>query len=132
MEFLFLFKCFVVVVVVVFFFMVSVVDILLIVIVCKGFVGYDYLNQYLVKLVIIIVDNMMLVMQYLVQDKEIQQKLVEFEKKIGKKLNVVVFLLDDVGWMDVGFNGGGVVVGNFILDIDVVVSQGLILILVYF
>lgn len=44
MEILFLFKCFVVVVVVVFFFMVSVVDILLIVIVCKGFVGYDYLN----------------------------------------------------------------------------------------
>lgn len=132
MEFSFLFKRFVVVVVVVFFFMVSVVDISLIVIVRKGFVGYDYLNQYLVKSAIIIVDNMMLVMQYSAQDKEIQQKLVEFEKKIGKKSNVVVFLLDDVGWMDVGFNGGGVAVGNFILDIDVVVSQGLILISAYF
>lgn len=40
---------------------------------------------------------------------------------------MVVFLLDDVGWMDVGFNGGGVAVGNPTPDIDAVASQGLIL-----
>ena len=45
-------------------------------------------------------------MQHPAQDKETQQKLAELEKT-GKKPNVVVFLLDDVGWMDVGFNGGG-------------------------
>ncbi|MDS0093587.1 sulfatase-like hydrolase/transferase, partial [Enterobacter hormaechei subsp. xiangfangensis] len=61
------------------------------------------------------------------QDKETQQKLAELEKKTGKKPNVVVFLLDDVGWMDVGFNGGGVAVGNPTPDIDAVASQGLIL-----
>ncbi|MCY0725463.1 arylsulfatase, partial [Klebsiella pneumoniae] len=49
-------------------------------------------------------------MQHPAQDKEPQQKLAELEKKTGKKPNVVVFLLDDVGWMDVGFNGGGVAV----------------------
>ncbi|MBW6087327.1 sulfatase-like hydrolase/transferase [Escherichia coli] len=48
-------------------------------------------------------------------------------KKTGKKPNVVVFLLDDVGWMDVGFNGGGVAVGNPTPDIDAVASRGLIL-----
>lgn len=35
---------------------------------------------------------------------------------------MVVFLLDDVGWMDVGFNGGGVAVGNPTPDIDAVAS----------
>ncbi len=70
---------------------------------------------------------MMPVMQHPAQDKETQQKLAELEKKTGKKPNVVVFLLDDVGWMDVGFNGGGVAVGNPTPDIDAVASQGLIL-----
>ena len=74
-----------------------------------------------------IADNMMPVMQHPAQDKETQQKLAELEKKTGKKPNVVVFLLDDVGWMDVGFNGGGVAVGNPTPDIDAVASQGLIL-----
>ena len=72
----------------------------------KGFAGYDHPNQYLVKPATTIADNMMPVMQHPAQDKETQQKLAELEKKTGKKPNVVVFLLDDVGWMDVGFNGG--------------------------
>ncbi|EKE4666585.1 arylsulfatase [Escherichia coli] len=93
----------------------------------KGFAGYDHPNQYLVKPATTIADNMMPVMQHPAQDKEPQQKLAELEKKTGKKPNVVVFLLDDVGWMDVGFNGGGVAVGNPTPDIDAVASQGLIL-----
>ncbi len=91
----------------------------------KGFAGYDHPNQYLVKPATTIADNMMPVMQHPAQDKETQQKLAELEKKTGKKPNVVVFLLDDVGWMDVGFNGGGVAVGNPTPDIDAVASQGL-------
>lgn len=90
----------------------------------KGFAGYDHP---LVKPATTIADNMMPVMQHPAQDKETQQKLAELEKKTGKKPNVVVFLLDDVGWMDVGFNGGGVAVGNPTPDIDAVASQGLIL-----
>lgn len=70
----------------------------------KGFAGYDHPNQYLVKPATTIADNMMPVMQHPAQDKETQQKLAELEKKTGKKPNVVVFLLDDVGWMDVGFD----------------------------
>lgn len=87
----------------------------------KGFAGYDHPNQYLVKPATTIADNMMPVMQHPAQDKETQQKLAELEKT-GKKPNVVVFLLDDVGWMDVGFNGGGVAVGNPTPDIDAVAS----------
>ncbi len=89
----------------------------------KGFAGYDHPNQYLVKPATTIADNMMPVMQHPAQDKETQQKLAELEKKTGKKPNVVIFLLDDVGWMDVGFNGGGVAVGNPTPDIDAVASQ---------
>lgn len=92
----------------------------------KGFAGYDHPNQYLVKPATTIADNMMPVMQHPAQDKETQQKLAELEKT-GKKPNVVVFLLDDVGWMDVGFNGGGVAVGNPTPDIDAADSRGLIL-----
>ena len=66
----------------------------------KGFAGYDHPNQYLVKPATTIADNMMPVMQHPAQDKETQQKLAELEKKTGKKPNVVIFLLDDVGWMD--------------------------------
>ena len=93
----------------------------------KGFAGYAHPNQYLVKPATTSADNMMPVMQHPAQDKETQQKLAELEKKTGKKPNVVVFLLDDVGWMDVGFNGGGGAVGNPTPDIDAVASQGLIL-----
>lgn len=132
MEFLFLLKLFVVAVAAAFLLMANAADTLLTATARKGFAGYDYLNQYLVKLATTIADNMMPVMQHFAQDKETQQKLAELEKKTGKKLNVVVFLLDDVGWMDVGFNGGGVAVGNPTPDIDAVASQGLILTLAYF
>ena len=77
-----------------------------------GYSGYDHPNQYLVKPTTSIADNMMPVIMHPEQNKETQQKLAEIEKKTGKKPNVIIFILDDVGWMDVGFNGGGVAVGN--------------------
>lgn len=61
------------------------------------------------------------------QDKEARSKLTALEKKFGKKPNIVVFVLDDVGWMDPGFNGGGVAVGNETPNMDRLASQGLIL-----
>lgn len=35
----------------------------------------------------------------------------------------IVFLMDDVGWFDMGFNGGGISVGSATLIIDNIVSQ---------
>jgi len=93
----------------------------------NGFNGYDHPNQYITTPTTKIADNMMPVISHPSQDKETQQKLAELEKKTGKKPNIVVFILDDVGWMDMGFNGGGEAVGNPTPDIDAVASQGLIL-----
>lgn len=93
----------------------------------EGFAGYDHPNQYLVKPATTIAENMMPVMMHPEQNKETRQKLADIAKKTGKQPNVVIFVLDDVGWMDVGFNGGGIAVGNPTPDIDAVASQGLIL-----
>ncbi|POP42674.1 arylsulfatase [Superficieibacter electus] len=93
----------------------------------KGAAGYDHPNQYLVQPTTTLADNMMPVISHPAQDKETLQKLADIEKKTGKKPNIVVFIMDDVGWMDVGFNGGGITVGNPTPDIDAVANQGLIL-----
>ena len=74
----------------------------------EGHAGYDHPNQYLVRQTTKIADNMMPVMAHPAQDKEARDKLAEFEKRTGKRPNIVIFLMDDVGWMDVGFNGGGI------------------------
>lgn len=89
--------------------------------------GYDLPGQYLVKKPTVIAPNMMPAMVNPLQTQEAQQKLAALEQKTGKKPNIVVFLMDDVGWMDFGFNGGGQAVGNPTPDIDTVASQGIIL-----
>ena len=38
-------------------------------------------------------------------------KLAALEKRTGKKPNVLIILMDDVGWGDFGCYGGGVAVG---------------------
>ena len=92
-----------------------------------GFAGYDHPNQYLVRPTTKIADNMMPVMAHPEQDKIAQAKLDELRQRTGKAPNIIIFIMDDVGWMDVGFNGGGVAVGNPTPDIDAIASQGLIL-----
>ena len=43
------------------------------------------------------------VVQHPEQDKAAQDKLASLAAKIGKKPNIVIFLLDDLGWWDPGF-----------------------------
>ncbi|MFA9439376.1 sulfatase-like hydrolase/transferase [Uliginosibacterium sp. sgz301328] len=93
----------------------------------NGFAGYDHPNQYMVRSTTKLADNMMPVIVHAEQDRVARQKLADLQKRTGKKPNVLIFILDDVGWMDVGFNGGGTTVGNPTPDIDAVASQGLIL-----
>ena len=52
-------------------------------------------------------DNMYPVIAHPEQDKAARGKLAALEAKTGKKPNILIFLMDDVGWMDPGFNGGG-------------------------
>ncbi|MCS5712235.1 sulfatase-like hydrolase/transferase [Candidatus Berkiella aquae] len=89
--------------------------------------GYNHPNQYLTVPTVSIADNMEPVISHPEQLKQAQDKLAALEKKTGKKPNIIVFLLDDVGWMDMGFNGGGISVGNPTPDIDRIASEGLIL-----
>src|SRR4029077_8384249 len=45
--------------------------------------------------------------------------------RTGKKPNILIFLLDDVGWLDPGFNGGGIAVGNETPTMDRLPNEGL-------
>lgn len=41
------------------------------------------------------------------QDREIDRKLAALEKHFGKKPNIIYILADDVGWGEMGWQGGG-------------------------
>jgi arylsulfatase A-like enzyme len=89
--------------------------------------GYDQQNQYIGIPGKKIADNMEPVIEHPDQAAEAARKLDELAKRSGKKPNIIVFLMDDVGWMDMGFNGGGVAVGSPTPDIDKIASEALIL-----
>ncbi len=89
--------------------------------------GYDHPNQFIGVPGKRIADNLEPVVEHPDQADEATRKLSELAKKTGKKPNIVVFLMDDVGWMDFGFNGGGVSVGAPTPDIDNIAAQGLVL-----
>ena len=46
------------------------------------------------------------------QEKVPDQKLKDLENMIGKKPNILIFLVDDLGWGDIGLNGGRGAVGG--------------------
>lgn len=87
--------------------------------------GYSHPNQFLHVQATKIADNMEPVIIHENDIKEARAKLAALESKTGKKPNIVVFLVDDVGWMDFGFNGGGVAVGNATPKIDKFAAGGL-------
>ncbi len=58
------------------------------------------------------------------QEKIAAQKLKDLEAKTGKKPNVLVFIVDDLGWGDLGCNGGGVAVGAPTPNVDKLAHGG--------
>jgi arylsulfatase A-like enzyme len=89
--------------------------------------GYDHPGQCLHVPPTPIAENMEPVMVHPEQDKGARQKLAALEKKFGKKPNILIFIMDDVGWLDPGFNGGGEAVGNPTPNMDRLAHNGLIL-----
>jgi arylsulfatase A-like enzyme len=89
--------------------------------------GYDHPGQYLSVKAVKPADNMYPAVPHPQQDAEARQKLANLEKKFGKKPNILIFLMDDVGYMDPGFNGGGEAVGNATPVMDRLANEGLIL-----
>ena len=54
-------------------------------------------------------------------------KMEEFTARTGRRPNVVVILMDDVGWGDFGCYGGGVAVGAPTPNVDRLARDGLLL-----
>jgi len=87
--------------------------------------GYSHPGQYAHVQDVKPADNMFPVVPHPEQDAEARKKLAALEQKTGKKPNILIFLMDDVGWMDPGFNGGGESVGNATPTMDRLAHDGL-------
>ncbi len=59
------------------------------------------------------------------QEEAARRRLAEYERRHGRKPNVLVVLMDDVGWGDFGCYGGGVAVGAPTPHIDRLAAGGL-------
>jgi hypothetical protein len=59
------------------------------------------------------------------QEKVADNKLKEFEQKHGKKPNILILLVDDMGWGDAGVYGGGAAIGAPTPNIDKLALEGL-------
>ena len=60
-----------------------------------------------------------------------QKKLAALEKKTGKKPNILIYLMDNVGYGDMGINGGGLLAGAPTPNIDRLGQEGLHLLSTY-
>ena len=89
--------------------------------------GYDHPNQFIHVPPRPIAPNMEPVVVHPEQAQAARRRLAAAGRRFGTKPNIVIFLLDDVGWMDPGFNGGGVAVGNPTPNMDRLAHAGLIL-----
>ncbi len=59
------------------------------------------------------------------QQKAANAKLAALKEKTGQSPNILIFLVDDMGWGDVGVYGGGVAVGAPTPNIDGLAREGL-------
>ncbi len=89
--------------------------------------GYDHPGEYLVHPATLIADNMEPVIPHPDEEAESRAKLDALKKRAGKKPNILIFLLDDVGYGDPGFTGGGVMLGSPTPNIDRLAHNGMIL-----
>ncbi len=59
------------------------------------------------------------------EDRQIDQKLQALEKKFGKKPNIIYILADDVGWGELGWQGGGKHRGTPSAELDKMAYEGM-------
>ena len=91
----------------------------------------DEIADPLVAQTVEIAPNMEKVIPHDAQAAEAQKKLADLEKKTGKKPNILVFLMDNVGYGDIGINGGGLLAGAPTPNIDRLGREGLHLLSTY-
>lgn len=61
------------------------------------------------------------------QNKIATKKLAELKKKTGQKPNILIMLVDDMGYGDPGCYGGGIMIGAPTPNIDNIAKSGLLL-----
>jgi arylsulfatase len=59
------------------------------------------------------------------EDKEIDEKLAALRKKFGKRPNIIYILADDVGWGELGWQGGGKHRGTPTPELDKMAFDGM-------
>jgi len=59
------------------------------------------------------------------EDRQINSKLDKLEKKFGKKPNIIYILADDVGWGELGWQGGGKHRGTPTPELDKMAFEGM-------
>jgi arylsulfatase len=59
------------------------------------------------------------------EDTKINEKLAELEKRFGKKPNIIYILADDVGWGELGWQGGGKHRGTPTPTLDTMAKEGM-------
>ena len=59
------------------------------------------------------------------EDKAIDDKLAALEKRFGKKPNIIYILADDVGWGELGWQGGGKHRGTPTPTLDAMAKEGM-------
>ena len=63
--------------------------------------------------------------KWISEDKQIDEKLAALEKKFGKKPNIIYILADDVGWGEMGWQGGGKHRGTPTPELDKMAFEGM-------
>ena len=61
------------------------------------------------------------------QENSLNEKLSQLEKKNGKKPNIIYILTDDIGFGEIGAQGGGIVRGAPTPELDKMAEQGTLL-----
>ncbi len=59
------------------------------------------------------------------QDNRIDQRLADLERRFGKKPNIIYILSDDVGWGELGWQGGGKHRGTPTPTLDMMARKGM-------
>ncbi len=63
--------------------------------------------------------------QWAAEDKDIDQKLAALREKFGKRPNIIYILSDDVGWGELGWQGGGKHRGTPSQELDKMAYEGM-------
>ncbi len=64
---------------------------------------------------------------YAEQNRATEKKLKALEKRTGKKPNILIMIVDDMGYGDPGVYGGGTMIGAPTPNIDALANEGLLL-----